>query len=43
MQSANKALPEGGAMVVIESIIDDDRRKNAFGLMMSLNMLVEFG
>ena len=28
-------------MVVIESIIDDDRRKNAFGLMMSLNMLIE--
>jgi hypothetical protein len=38
---AYDALPEGGALVVYEAIIDDDRRKNAFGLMMSLNMLVE--
>jgi hypothetical protein len=35
------AVPSGGAMVVYESIIDDDRSKNAFGLMMSLNMLIE--
>jgi precorrin-6B methylase 2 len=35
------ALPEGGCLVVIENIIDDDRRKNAFGLLMSLNMLIE--
>ena len=35
------AIPEGGALVVYESIIDDDRSKNAFGLMMSLNMLIE--
>ena len=38
---AYDALPEGGALVVYEAIIDDDRRKNAFGLMMSLNMLIE--
>jgi len=25
----------------MKSIIDDDRSKNAFGLMMSLNMLIE--
>ena len=37
------ALPEGGAFVVIENLIDDARRENAFGLMMSLNMLIEFG
>lgn len=37
------ALPEGGAFVVIENIIDDERRENAFGLMMSLHMLIEFG
>ncbi|MFO1149753.1 MAG: methyltransferase [Alsobacter sp.] len=37
------ALPEGGALVAIEAIIDDARRENAFGLLMSLNMLVEFG
>lgn len=35
------AVPPGGALVVYESIIDDDRRTNAFGLMMSLNMLIE--
>ncbi len=40
---AYRALPEGGAFVAIENIIDDDRRVNAFGLMMSLNMLIEFG
>ncbi len=37
------ALPEGGAFVAIENIIDDERRYNGFGLMMSLNMLIEFG
>ena len=38
---AYDAIPKGGALVVYESIIDDDRSKNAFGLMMSLNMLIE--
>jgi hypothetical protein len=38
---AYDALPEGGALVVIENIIDDERRENAFGLLMSLNMLIE--
>ncbi len=38
---AYDAIPTGGALVVYESIIDDDRSKNAFGLMMSLNMLIE--
>ncbi|PSB26507.1 methyltransferase [Stenomitos frigidus] len=40
---AYEALPENGALVAIENLIDDDRRKNAFGLLMSLNMLIEFG
>jgi hypothetical protein len=40
---AYRALPEGGAFVAIENIIDDARRENVFGLMMSLNMLIEFG
>ncbi|HWF35891.1 MAG TPA: methyltransferase [Solirubrobacteraceae bacterium] len=35
------ALPDGGALIVYESIIDDDRRENTFGLLMSLNMLIE--
>jgi hypothetical protein len=43
IQGAYDALPSGGAFVAIENIIDDERRKNAFGLMMSLNMLIEFG
>lgn len=40
---AYDALPEGGAFIVVENIIDDARRENAFGLMMSLNMLIETG
>jgi hypothetical protein len=43
IRKAYDALPEGGAFVVIEALIDDERRKNAFGLLMSLNMLIEFG
>jgi hypothetical protein len=43
IRKAYDALPDGGAFIVVETIIDDARRENAFGLMMSLNMLVEFG
>ncbi|MGI9243749.1 MAG: methyltransferase [Verrucomicrobiales bacterium] len=38
---AHAALPSGGILVVYDSLIDDDRRSNSFGLLMSLNMLVE--
>jgi len=41
LEKAHAALPAGGALIVYESIIDDDRRENAFGLLMSLNMLIE--
>jgi len=41
IQKAYEAVPSGGALIVYEAIIDDDRSKNAFGLMMSLNMLIE--
>ena len=41
VRKAYEALPPGGAYIVYESIIDDDRSENAFGLLMSLNMLVE--
>ncbi len=41
LKKAHDALPEGGALIVYESIIDDARRSNAFGLLMSLNMLIE--
>ena len=43
VRAAYGALPPGGAFVVIENLIDDSRRENTFGLLMSLNMLVEFG
>jgi len=38
---AYNALPKGGALLVYDAIIDDDRSKNAFGLMMSLHMMIE--
>jgi hypothetical protein len=38
---AYEALPSGGALIVYEALIDDARRENAFGLLMSLNMLIE--
>jgi hypothetical protein len=38
---AYEALPQGGALVVYEALIDDARRENVFGLLMSLNMLIE--
>jgi len=41
LEKVYEALPEGGAFICIENIIDNDRSKNAFGLLMSLNMLVE--
>jgi hypothetical protein len=43
LAKAYRALPKGGALIAVENIIDDERRKNAFGLLMSLNMLIEFG
>lgn len=41
IQKVYQALPKGGAFIVFEALIDDERRKNAFGLLMSLNMLIE--
>jgi len=38
---AYDALPAGGALIVYEALIDDERSSNAFGLLMSLNMLIE--
>ena len=43
IRQAYDALPLGGALVAIEALIDDARRENVFGLLMSLNMLIEFG
>jgi hypothetical protein len=43
IRSAYDALPPNGALVTIEALIDDARRENVFGLLMSLNMLIEFG
>jgi hypothetical protein len=41
LDKAFDALPSEGALIVYDAIIDDDRRANAFGLLMSLNMLIE--
>ena len=41
LQKAYDALPTDGALIVFEGLIDDERRHNAFGLLMSLNMLIE--
>ena len=41
IKKAYEAVPSGGAFVVFEAIIDDERRKNSFGLLMSLNMMIE--
>lgn len=41
LEKAYQTLPEGGALIVYDAVIDDDRSKNAFGLLMSLNMLIE--
>jgi hypothetical protein len=41
VRKAYDALPDGGAFIAYDAMIDDDRRKNAFGLLMSLNMLIE--
>ena len=43
IRAAYESLPDGGAFIIVENLIDDARRENAFGLMMSLNMLIEFG
>lgn len=41
LEKAFAALPKGGALIVYDAVIDDERRSNAFGLLMSLNMLIE--
>ena len=41
LQKAYDALNDGGALVVYDSIIDDERRENVYGLLMSLTMLIQ--
>lgn len=41
LKKAFEALPAGGALIVFEALIDDERRENTLGLLMSLNMLIE--
>ena len=43
IQKACDAVNDGGAFIAIESVIDDERRQNTLGLLMSLNMLIENG
>ena len=41
LDKAYQTLPESGALIVFEAVIDDERKQNVFGLLMSLNMLIE--
>jgi hypothetical protein len=41
LAKAYAALPKGGALIVYEQFIDDDRRERAISLLVSLNMLIE--
>jgi O-methyltransferase len=41
LTKAFDALPKGGALIVYKHLIDDERRKNVAGLLMSLIMLLE--
>jgi len=41
IRKAYEALPDGGALIVFEWLIDDARSKHVAALMMSLNMLIE--
>lgn len=43
LPQAYEALPPGGALIVVERLIDDERRRNASGLAQSVVMLLEFG
>ena len=43
IQKVFNALPANGVFIAIENIIDAERKQNAFGMMMSLNMLIENG
>ncbi len=38
---AYASLNPGGRLIAVENVIDDARRANSFGLLMSLNMLIE--
>lgn len=41
VSKAYEALPRGGVLIVFDTLIDDNRSENVFGLLMSLNMLIE--
>ena len=41
ISKAYSSLNSGGRLIAIENVIDDARRENTFGLLMSLNMLIE--
>ena len=40
IRKAYDALPDGGAFITIENVIDDARRENVFGLLMSMPMRI---
>jgi hypothetical protein len=43
IRKAFDVLPANGVLIAIENLIDESRSQNLFGLLMSLNMLIENG
>ncbi|MFJ4849560.1 MULTISPECIES: methyltransferase [unclassified Streptomyces] len=41
LRKAYEALPAGGTLIVYDAMIDDGRRHNTYGLLVSLNMLID--
>ena len=41
LRKAYAALPQGGSLIVCETVIDDERRTRAHSLLASLNMLLQ--
>jgi hypothetical protein len=41
ISSAFKSLNPGGALIVYDAMLDEERRQNIFGFLMGLNMLIE--
>lgn len=41
LKKAYDALPEGGTLIVYDAMLDEERRHNTYGFMLSLNMLID--
>lgn len=43
LRKVYEALPHGGVLIVLDTLVDDDRRQNSHGLLQALNMSLERG